>query len=484
MKKFTVKAIAVALASVCGSAAFAGSITLPAATTKYAVQSLIGTTDVTLPTVRYQMGVARTTAQDFTVIIKPTAGASFTAASCTAGLPTITLGGAATGAFTATIKRASTSECAYEIDVTTAFSAPSGADVVSLNFAGLVLDSHTLNVAGNTAGITVGLWDLGETARIDNSTDLTATTAESGNALTLTATQDTATVADVNATGGPLFGFLANGTAPADTATVASARFVLGNNVGGTWLLPDGATAWDFNLHGTGINVTIAGTNFTGLHATTPVTVTVPAGAAPTVTTGASTATFTLLPANITGGNVNHNIDVNMTAAGNASLGTSRTFGVSAVADVQTGADLALAGNATWWVWSANAIQLSTAFSTTDSGAGLIRRFFFQNTGTSAATYTATCAPESAAARDSFIGSSGNAAVTAVAGDRASGSLFAGQTVIDASRICTLTGASRTTVTFTINAPAANIKGVFMTAPNGGTPAFIALERPYAGSTY
>lgn len=483
MKKFTVKAIAVALASVCGSAAFAGSITLPAATTKYAVQSIVGTTDVTLPTVRYQMGVARTTAQDFTVIIKPTAGATFTAASCTAGLPTITLGGAATGALTATIKRASTTECAYEVDVTTAFSAPSGADVVSLNFPNLVLDTHTLNVAGNTAGITVGLWDLGETARIDNSSDVTATTAESGNALTLTAAQDTNTVADVNATGGPLFGFLVNATAPADTTTTAAARFVLGNNVGGTWKLPDGTTAWDFNLHGTSIAVTVAGTNFTGLHATTPVTVTVPAGAAPVVTTGVSSATFTLLPANITGGNVNHNIDVTMTAAGNTTLGTSRTFGVSAVADVVTGADLALAGNANWWVWSANAIQLSTAFATTDTGTGLIRRFFFQNTGSSA-TYTATCAAESAPARLAVVGD--NTATTSAAGDRASGTLYTGQTVIDASRICTLSGTSstRTTVTFTINAPAANIKGVFMTAPNGGTPAFIPLERPYAGSTF
>ncbi|MDM4767548.1 hypothetical protein [Pelomonas sp. SE-A7] len=468
MKMFTVKATALAIASVCGSAAFAGTITLPATSTKYAVESLVGTTDITLPTIRYQMGVARTTAQDFTVIVKPTAGATFTAASCTAALPTITLGGAATGAFTPTIKRASTTECAYEIDVTTAFSGPAGADLVSLNFPGLVLDTHTLNIAGNTGGVTVGLWDLGETARIDNSADVTATAALSGNALSITATADTATTADVNNTNGPLYGFVNGGAAPADTTSTAVAKFTVNNNSGATtWLKPDGATAWQFTVDGTSMAVTISGTNFTGLHATTPVTVAAPVGA-PAVTVGASSATFTLLPANINAANTAQDVTVTMTAAGNTSLGTSRSFGVSVLADVVTGADETLAGgNTSWWTWTANAVQLSAPYFSTDNGTGVLTRFFFQNLGP-AATYTAACQAETGK--------------TVTTGTAASGTLAAGQTVIDAKNVCSFSSGIRGSVTFTINAPVANIKGAYNLALNGGQTAFLPLERPYGNN--
>ncbi|MDM4764606.1 hypothetical protein [Pelomonas sp. SE-A7] len=469
MNKFPIKSCALAIASICASAAFAGTITLPATSTKYAVESLVGTTDITLPTIRYQMGVARTTAQDFTVIVKPTAGATFTAASCTAALPTITLGGAATGAFTPTIKRASTTECAYEVDVTTAFSGPAGADLVSLNFPGLVLDTHTLNIAGNTGGVTVGLWDLGETARIDNSADVTATAALSGNALTLTASSDTATTADVNNTNGPLYGFVAGGAAPVDTTSVASAKITVNNNSGATtWLKPDGATAWEFTVDGTSLAVTISGTNFTGLHATTPVTVTPTAGAAPTVTTGASSATFTLLPANFNAANTAQDVIVNMTAAGNTSLGTSRSFGVSVLADVVTGADETLAGgNTSWWTWTANAVQLSAPYFSTDNGAGVVTSFIFQNVGP-ATVYSASCQAETGK--------------TVTAGTAATGNLAAGQTVIDAKDVCSFSAGIRGSVTFTINAPVANIKGTYNLSLNGGAAAFLPMQRPYGNN--
>ncbi|WP_157256553.1 hypothetical protein [Pelomonas sp. Root1217] len=477
MKKFTVKATAVALASVCGSAAFAGSITAPAtdgAATAYAVEGLTNTTDITGPVVVYTMGVARTVAQDFTIIMTPSAGAVFTAGYCAAAVPTVGVAGAGT----VTVKRASTTECAYEVDVTTATTTAS-----TITFAAPVFDSHTLATAGNNISVSLNLWDLGETARIDNNAAVTRRVAVSAQALSLTATQDTATVANVNATGGPLFGFVAGGAGVADTSTVAKATFVVNNNPN-SLVKPDGATVWDFANDGSGLAVTVAGTNFTGLAAVNPVTVSTGVGAAPTVTTTATTATFTIAPTNVNAAPAATTVEVDMTAAGNAQLGTTRTFGVSAVADVVTGADETLAGNASWWVWSANAIQLQTAFATVDSNdtAGQYRRFFFQNTGT-AATYTATCTPESALARSQHGGIS-TGVVTATPGSAATGWLYPGQTVIKASNVCSLDVGSRTSVTFTINAPASNIKGVFMSAPNGGDTTIVPLERPYAGSTF
>lgn len=458
MKKFTVKAIAVALASVCGSAAFAGSITSPAtdgAATKYAVEGLTNATDITGPAVVYTMGVARTTAQDFTIIMTPSAGATFTAGYCSAAVPVV--GGAGGG--TVTVKRASTTECAYEVDVTT-----DTTTATTISFSAPVFDTHTLATAGNNISVSLNLWDLGETARIDNNSALSRVVATSGNALNLTAAQDTGTVANVNDTNGPLFGFVA---ANDDTATVARASFVVNNNTGSVFMLPDGVTAWDFVLHGTSLAVTVAATSTAGLSG---FTVTEPgAAAAPTATMGANSVTFTLVPTNLTGIGDN-TITLNATAAGNVSLGTTRTFGVSAVADVATGADRTLTGNASWWVWSANAIQLSSAFATIDSNnaAGVYRRFFFQNTG-AAATYTTTCLAESG--------------VTVTPGS--GGTLAAGQTVIEANTICGLSNSkTRTSVTFTINAPAANIKGVFMSAINGSQPSLLALERPYGASTY
>lgn len=462
MKKFTIKAVAVAIVSVCGSAAFAGSITAPAAdaaATKYAVEGLINTTDLTSgSTVVYTMGVSRTAAQDFTIIMTPSAGATFTAGYCAATLP---VGGGA-GALAATVKRASATECAYEIDVTTATDT-----TTTLTFAAPVIDAHTLATAGNSVSVSLNLWDLGETARIDNSSAVTRMIMLSGNALSITAAADTATVANVNHAAGPLFGFLANATAPADTAAVAAARFVVNNNNGATtYKTADGATNWDFNLHGTSIAVTVAGTNFTGVASAAVVP---PAGGAPVVTVGAAAATFSLLPANIVGGPGAYNVDVSMTSAQTSSLGTSRVFGVSAVGDVIIGADVTLAGNAAWWTWTANAIQLLTPYMSTDAGTGVLTRFFFQNTGP-AATYTATCQAETGK--------------TVTAGTAASGTLANGQTVIDAKNVCSFSTGIRGSVTFTINAPAANIKGNYNLGFNGNSSTFVPLERPYAAGTY
>lgn len=468
MKKFCIKAVSVAAASVCASTAFAGSITAPTASTKYAVESLVSTTDITLPALTYSMGVGRTTAQDFTVIIKPSNNGTnkFTAASCSNALLAFAVTGAA-GAATASLKRADPTECAYEIDVTTAFVA----NVTNITFGGaagqnFVLDSHGLATAGTTVSLEVGIWELSENARIDNTTDKTVAVALSGNALSLTAAADSLTKADVNDEQGPLFGFVTEATAPSDADATARAAFVVGNNTGATtWLLPDGATPWDFTTNGTSINVTVAG-NFSGMASTNGFLVAAPAGTVTaTATPAGATATFSLLPANITAGQTNSTITTSFVSARTASLGTSRTFGVSAVGDVITGADVALSGNSSWWTWGANASQLMTPYFTTNSA--FLSRFFFLNTGTGSVNYTATCYSET-----------GNAITYGAA---QTGTLSAnGQTAVNAASVCTFAGNTRGAVIFTINAPINSVKANYQSVdPVTLNNMVVPMTRPY-----
>lgn len=456
MKKFTLKAITLATASVCGSAAFAGSITAPASAVQYAIEALAAppaaaTPIAGVPGVTYQMGVSRTIAQDFTIIYKPTAGSTFGA--CPTAPAAFTIAG--TGAATVSNKRSSPAECAYEVDVTTATDT-----TTTVTIAGLTFASHNLGTsAGNTAGVVVGLWDLGETARIDNNTDLTRVVAQSGNALTLTAAADTGTTTDVNDEFGPLFGFVTQNN---DADATATASFSVGNNATGAFVMPNGVTQWNFATHGTTVKATVAG-NYQGLLAN-GFLVNQFCGANPTATVVGGNATFTLLPANFTCGVGTYGVETTFTSARNASLGTSRVFGVSAVGDVVTGADRNLAGNASWWTWTANASQLMTPFF--NNNPNYITRFFFLNTSSAAVSYSTQCFTE------------GGNAVTNGAG----GSLAANATTnVPASGVCTfLPGTPRGAVIFTINAPIQAVKGTFQQiAPTGADGVVTPLVRRY-----
>jgi hypothetical protein len=448
MKKFTLKAITLATASVCGSAAFAGSITAPAsdaAAVKYAIEALAAppaaaTPIAGVPGITYTMGVSRTTAQDFTIIYNPSSGSTFGA--CPIAPAAFTIGG--TGAATVSNKRSGPNECAYEVDVTTATDT-----TTTITISGLTFATHNLGAsAGNTAGVQVALWDLGESANIDNPSGvkLSRVVAQSGNALTLTAAADTGTTTDVNDELGPLFGFV---TANNDGDANASASFSVGNNATGAFVMPDGTTPWDFSTHGTSIAVTVAG-NFQGL-ATNGYTVSQFCGGTnPTATVAGGNATFTLLPANFTCGTGTYEIQNTFTSARTASLGTSRVFNVSAVGDVQTGADRTLSGNASWWTWTANASQLMTPYFTTNSL--FLSRFFFLNESASPVQWSAQCFSETG---NAITYPSGNATLP-------TGTLSAaGQTAINASSICSFAGNTRGAVIFTINAPIEAIKGSY-----------------------
>lgn len=458
MKSFTCKALAVAAAAACGTTAFAGSQSVTQR--NFALEAILNTTPVTVPNVVLTIGVGRTAAQDFTVVVKPST-AKFNG---TCEVPTYSNGGGA-GAATISVKRASATECAYEVDVTTDFNAGNGI----LTFANLVMVNHSLATEGNTESINTGVWDLGETARIDNSDGLVNVVAKSWRAVTLTASQDTGTQTDVNFNSGnqPLFGFLAqNG----DSTTVAEANFTVGVN--GT-TTNAGGTAFNAHVDVTKISFTVTG-DFDGLsthfNGGTNSSVMVNGALINSAAVSGSTLSFNAAGTafNATG---NTTLNVALKTLASKSLGTSRTFGVSAVVDPSlTGvADQSLAGNANWWVWSANGIELRSAFFNNDRAAGNLTRFFFQNTG-AAASYTATCYAESG--------------VTVIDGTAKTGTLAAGTTAIWADEICTFSSGKRGSITFTINTAANKVKGVYQQAVNGTAAGYIPLERPYAAGTY
>jgi len=476
MKNFPIKSLAVAASFACAGAVLAGSIGGTDATApKYAVEALSASTPISVASVTYTMGIARasatgsTAAQDFTILVTPSSGATFDPASCDAILP----GVAGSGTATISIKRKSAAECAYQVAVTSPMTAAS----TTITMARLTFATHTLNVAGNTAAVTLNLWDANETSRIDNAAALSRTVAISASSLGLTATADTYTVADVNyAVSGvakPLLGFVAGangGTGVDDTVTVAKAKFSIVNNTVTAQVAAGNAS---YAYAGGALAVTVAG-NFTGVSGGTVTqgNGTTALGTPPTVAINSAktSATFSIAVADIGLAGTTTDYSLNLTADGTTSLGTSRVFGVSATAAPTTGAAVTLAGSTTWWTWSANAIQLMSPYMSTDTGTGVLTRFFFTNAGTTAASYSASCIAETG--------------VTATAGTAAAGaSLSPGLTVIKATDLCSFSTGIRGAVTFTINAPAANIKGIYNLGFNGNASSFLPLTRPYGAQT-
>jgi len=467
-------AVASALAVTFG---IANAGTLTATSTVYAAEALTSATPVTTASLVYTMGVNRAIGQDFTIIFSPSTGSTFTPASCVGANFQ-----SAAGTYTFSTKRASADECAIQVAVTGATTV--GETITTSNALGtqaLVLATHPLATAGSSVSYTTNLWDLGETARIDNSAALTGVVATSINAVNVYAdASDTATIADVNATAGPLKGFLANATVPLDTGTVAAANLTFDNNSAGA-KAADGVTVFDFTstTGTTTVVLTDANLAFGGLAAgklcldvDNDATYCEAGETFAAAVSGA--ATLATIPAAVfapqSAGPVTRAISFE--ADGVTSLSTTRTIALSGTVTPQIGAAHAFADtaskNATAWVWSANAIELWAPYFTTLST--YISRFAFQNTGIPVG-YTAVCLAES-----------GN---TVTAGTAAAGTLDAGMTVINASDICNFSGATRGTVRFIINAPAGNIHGTYnLVAPGGVSIAVETLTRPFNAGTY
>jgi len=455
---------------------------------KFAAEALTATTQITAASATYTIGIDRASASEFSVTMVPSVtGTLFHATACSR-VPEV-----ASGTATVSSKRSSTTECAWSIIPTSNWQANSSNFTVRPSFA-----THTLNAAGNSVGVILDIRDAGELSRLDNSAAITRVVGTSVNSVALVSpTENTGTIIDVNfvksSVAMPLMGFV-GGTPAANpgSSTVARGVFYILNNATTTdTSVPptvaaqnaraaDGTTAfnWQGQASAGGIAVTVSG-NFQGLSTVAVVSDANPGVAlasAPVVTVNAAstTATFTIARTDLGVAGTRTGFTLNLTSAGTASLGTSRTFGISAVATPAVGAAVTLAGNASWWAWTANAIQLVTPFFNTDPGAGVYTRFFFSNTGTAVANYTSSC-----------LGESGNTVTQLAAGATGSthtGSLAVGTTAINARDLCTFSGLQRGSIVFTVNAPAGNIRGVYKLDSSTGINSFLPMNRPYSGN--
>lgn len=488
MKNFTTKAVAVAVGVICAGVAHAGSFTAPAANinaTRYAIEALTGTTAVQLPQITYTMGVSRPIGTSFTIILTPSTGATF-AATC----PVLTPGAVGGSTVVASIKRQSATECAYDLAISVAASPanmtlswPAPTAGVPGVWTAPTLVTSGLNVPGTSVSVIANLWDQGETARIDNSGPVSRTVATSLQAINIyAASSDTSTVVDVNATTGPLTGFVAGGPAPADIATRAAANLVFDNNFQAA-AVPDGITPFDFVATAGTATVVLTGVATgaaaNGFYLDLNGGVTFTAGEA--FTLSPTTATLTgIASSNFPATGTTATRTTYFISDTSTQLGTSRTFALTgmisptvgsanALLNSQTGLATPVAAfNPTWWVWSANASQLMTPYFTTD--ARWLTRYFLLNTGSTAVSYSATCFGETS--NVITYGTARNGSLSA-----------AGMTAINARDVCTFSGNTRGSVLFTINAPVSAVKGSYQFVdPITLSGNVVPMTRPYGTS--
>lgn len=502
MKKFSIKAVAVAVGVICAGVAHAGSITAPANPVKYAVEAMTATTSVNLPAVIYAMGVGRPIGNGFTVIVNPTGGLF------TGTCPSLTYGVGGASTVGITLKRQSAGECAYDVTVASAPVAVN--DTFEFAAGALVTNSHTLNTVGGNFGVTFTLKDPSENSFVDQTGSQAKTLATGIQAVNVyAATSDTATIADVNATGGPLTGFVPVAAAaprPAIVAGRTAAVLTFDNNTQGA-LNPNGTV---YSITGGGgscpaggggtvtlvLNGTLTGAATNGIFADLNANSSQNAGEQFTIAGTTATLANVLAasafpqpscgagaPGLVTAGAAS-TVPVYFAADGTTQLGTTRTISISgtvtptvgtanAFLNTQTAASPQVAAfNSNWWVWSANASQLVAPYFTTNT-AVFLTRFFFTNTSALPVGYSATCYSES-----------GN---TVIYGPKRTGTLSAGGvTAVNGQEICTFadTGLPRGSVLFTINAPITNIQGAYQAIdPATRNGVVVPMRRPFSTST-
>jgi len=457
----------VALAAAIGlgaSTANAGTFTaLVAPAGTYAAEGISASTAVTAPTVVYNMGVGRAISQNFTVIV------DFPAADLlVCGTPPVLTGSAG---FTVTLKRCSAAQVAFDVTVTAA-TIPGA----TLTLTGIVFSATNLNVAGNTITETWSLKDPGETSFIDNVGTVQITVATSLNTITIAnpGAIDTGTTTDVNNANGPLFGFVVQND---DTAFNAKATLTLNNN---TLLAnkPDNSGPFDFTATAGTASVSISDTaGFSGL-ATNQFCLDVDNDAVlcevgeVLAVTGSGPATLTIPAASFPAVGTSRAAKSTFQATGAVSLGTGRSFSLSGTVNPAVGAQHAFSGanNSPYWTWTANATVLQSPWMSTFNASGYVNRFFLMNTGAVAVGFTATCLVEA-----------GN---TSTAGTTSGTIPGNGIVALNASSVCTFSGASRGAVQFVINSPAAAIKGTFQQQTPQAQVTDKPLQRVYAGPTF
>jgi len=477
MKKFPVKSTAVAASFVCSGVVFAaGLITTSSQNIAAEALAAAGTTVVTTASANYRMGIDVASGVTFFVKLSPVTGSTLNAGVACTTLPLLRMTGSTlqadglvpSASSTISLAAGDATGCSWSIKAlpgnTLSFPASATSIAVVPSFA-----THSLATVGGTAGISINITDING-QQLDNTSALSKTVATSVQSLSMTAAADTATQADVNfvhptsKAALPLYGFVVAGD---DTATVAKANFTITQNPVAT--APTGGASYNYGGEtNSGIAMTVTG-DFTGL--ATPVLrkgATAVSGVTVAVATDNKSATFTIPTASIVSSADGLNVfTLDLPSTASQTLGTSRTFGIKGTASPQVGAAVVLTPNASWWTWSANAIQLMSPTFSLDPAATNISRFIFSNSG-DPATYTSAC--------------TGATGVTTTAGTASGGSLIKGQTVLKAMDVCSVGSGMNASVVFTINAPAGGIKGVYEKIINGSASAYLPLSRPYGAT--
>ncbi len=149
----------------------AGSFDVP--TTTYAKEALSATPGITAPNALYIMGVKRDFGKDFTIVFTLPEGVTFD------GDPTLNYGGSSEEPILITRKRDGSGSRYVAFDVT--MPTPAVVDVTTgsvvsvgdgFTLSNIALTGATRTVVCDGLSLSVGLWDFGESARIDNGVDL------------------------------------------------------------------------------------------------------------------------------------------------------------------------------------------------------------------------------------------------------------------------------------------------------------------------
>lgn len=490
MKKshLVLKASVVAVASALSfAAAAAGTVTVAAS--KFATEALASDTDVTLANVDYEttfklvVGVPYRVSFDFDGSL----GADGAVTGVSAGNDVICV----------PLIEADTTLVSYEcsvdaVDATAKFTL-AGAKVEG----SALLNGGTLKVKGMVQSREAS-------ATYDQSAEVTAATGVQ--AVNLSAPSDTLTKTDATNGNGPLFGFVAEGTAPADIAGKAQSQFLVGNNyefatpgpIGA--LCPNGVDTFtmftacgEYNpASALDLTITDADQSFAGLN-TDGLTVSCAGTGTQLFTLDASGDTAT--KADQTPTSVGFKAAGNSTtctvgyeAAGNASLGTVRSLDLQVALDGGGQADSF--SDSDWWDWGSNGAILYAPYAY--GGSGWNTRVQLTNLDTS----------NDVAYSFKFYGEAGNACVLNTAANSATGTIPAGETVTipltgnttntatyttGFSAICSsITDTAGTkqagTVEVTIASPITKVKGAMISGFPGQIPQNVSMEPAFANN--
>lgn len=458
MKKFALKSVVLAVGALAGASAFAAAVNLDASSPvsiKYAAEKTIGATQLLEDGVAADqtasVALGASFGADVTAYIRVdlSSNATFTGSPAISATGVVCATGAAGAAATSSVSQGGNGQ-SYVIF------ALSPAATQCLSAAGTVtIDTDTGASSGitvtdkNNVTMTYRLFETLTAAANPASNNTLKTKAATyiswANALAVTVTPSANATADVAATTGSYTNFTPTGitklaeigvalTAHAlPDGTAVAAGDILEDTTKITWTgdftgaRSTGATPYDANAIGRvtlrGANCAAAATTFTGTKTLNATTMVIPEVAAADLATHslcyAPSTAFEIVPAD-------YSVTVDLTA--------KTGFAVSDKTDA--------AGKVV-----RNGVRMVAPLVQTTPG--FLSRLVMTNTGSAARAYTVSAVSE-------------DGVTVVLSGAGASGTLAAGKTtVIDLPSVSTITGATRTSLVVTVNAPQSEIDGLY-----------------------